>query len=49
MLAESRMDKVKGRIKFLILSITTIKGISNLGVFMGTRWTSIALVFKATP
>ena len=37
MFAASRTASVPGRIKFLILSINTITGISGLGVPLGTR------------
>ena len=37
MLAANRTERVIGRIKFLIVSIRTIKGIKTLGVPRGTR------------
>lgn len=40
-LAESRTHKVKGRIKFLTVSIITIKGHRGKGVLKGTKWASI--------
>ena len=39
-LAANRIDKVKGRIIFETVSITTITGIKNLGVPTGTKWAS---------
>jgi len=36
--ADSRIDKVKGRIKFLIVSIITMKGQRTIGVLRGTKW-----------
>jgi len=37
MLADNRMAKVIGRIKFLIVSINTIKGIKKKGAPLGTK------------
>ena len=36
-LAARRTDRVSGRIKFLIVSIITIKGQKRIGVFKGTK------------
>lgn len=36
-LAANRIDKVKGRITFLTVSMITITGIRNLGVPTGTK------------
>jgi len=44
MFAISRMDKVMGRIMFLVISISTIKFISGVGVPIGTRWVIIDLM-----
>lgn len=41
MLAARRIASVAGRIVFLIVSITTIKGIKGVGVPRGTRWANI--------
>ena len=41
MLAASRTDRVKGRIKFLINSINTMKGIKIKGVPSGTKCANI--------
>jgi len=41
MFAVKRIAKVPGRIKFLIISIQTIKDINNGGVPWGTRWINI--------
>ena len=41
MLAANRTAKVKGRIKFLMSSIKTIRGISGHGVPSGTRWAKL--------
>jgi len=43
MLAARRTDRVKGRMKLLISSIITMKGIKAPGVPNGTRWASILL------
>lgn len=40
-LADNRTAKVSGRIKFLIDSINTIKGINTEGVPWGTKWINI--------
>lgn len=40
-LAERRMDKVIGRINDLIVSIITINGINNKGVFIGSIWAHV--------
>ena len=39
-LAANRMARVMGRIKDLMVSMTTIKGINNTGVPLGIKWTS---------
>lgn len=39
-----RTDKVRGRITLLIDSISTINGISALGVLCGTKWANIWFV-----
>lgn len=44
-LALNRIDKVKGRIIFLIVSIITIKGIKNIGVLLGIKWINVFSVF----
>lgn len=44
-LAVRRIVKVQGRIKFLIDSIRTIKGINILGVLWGIIWLNINLLF----
>jgi hypothetical protein len=49
MFAVSRTASVPGRIKFLIVSITTINGISMVGVPCGTRCSNIWLVFLIHP
>lgn len=36
--AVSRINRVIGRIIILTVSMITIKGTKNIGVFMGTRW-----------
>lgn len=41
MLAAKRTAKVPGRIIFLIVSISTIKGIKSVGVPWGTKWANI--------
>lgn len=43
MLAANRTERVKGRIKFLINSIKTIKGIKALGVPKGTKWANMCV------
>lgn len=42
-LAANRIDKVKGRIKCLTLSIKTINGDNNKGLPSGTRWAHLFL------
>jgi hypothetical protein len=49
MFAVSRTASVPGRIKFLMVSITTINGISMVGVPCGTRCSNIWLVFLIHP
>lgn len=49
MLAVKRIAKVPGRIKFLIVSMQTIKGIKIGGVPCGTRWANIFNVFVNHP
>lgn len=49
MLAESRIDKVIGRIIFLTSSIRTIKFINIIGVPVGTVWAIIFFTFFAQP
>jgi len=44
MLADSRMDRVIGRIKFLTSSIKTMKFISSFGVPNGVIWATIVLI-----
>lgn len=47
MFAVSRTLRVIGRIKFLNLSINTIKEIKYIGVFWGVKWTiNFSLEFK---
>ena len=41
MFAASRTARVPGRIMFLIVSISTIRGMSGPGVPAGTRWANI--------
>lgn len=48
-LAESRIESVKGRIRLLIVSIKTIKGHKIKGVFKGTRCLSILKEVKIQP
>lgn len=43
-LAINRTAKVRGRITFLIVSITTIKGMRAPGVLWGTKWANMCLV-----
>ncbi len=43
MLAVRRILRVRGRIRFLIISIQIIKGIKILGVPIGTKWINIFL------
>lgn len=49
MFAASRTERVIGRIRFLTVSIRTIKGISIRGVPAGIKWTRrlLALFFQA--
>lgn len=49
MLAVSRIAKVPGRIKLLIDSIQTIKGINTLGVPWGIKWANICWVWLNQP
>lgn len=49
MFAINRTDSVIGRIKFLIDSINTIKGISPAGVPLGTIWANIWVVLFTHP
>jgi hypothetical protein len=46
--AISRMDRVMGRMMFLVISINTIKFMSGVGVPRGTRWAIIALMSVLT-
>jgi len=48
-LADSRIDKVIGRIMLLTVSISTIKFIKAKGVLVGTMWDSILFVLFAHP
>lgn len=43
MLADKRTDKVIGRIKFLMVSIITIKNVNIIGDPRGTKWVIILL------
>ena len=47
--AVNRIAKVLGRIIFLIVSIITINGISNLGVPWGIIWENIKVVLLIHP
>lgn len=47
--AVSRTARVPGRIKFLIVSIHTIKGIRTAGVPWGTRWANICWEWLIQP
>jgi hypothetical protein len=47
--AISRTARVPGRIKFLIVSISTINGMSGPGVLWGTRWANMCLVWLTHP
>ena len=49
MLAANRTARVPGRIKFLIVSIHTIKGINTGGVPWGTRWANMCCVWLIHP
>ena len=44
MLAASRIASVPGRIRFLTVSIKTIKGIRPMGVPAGTKWANMWFV-----
>lgn len=48
-LAANRIAKVSGRIIFLIVSITTIKGIKIVGVPFGIKWINKLEVLKNQP
>lgn len=48
-LADSRIARVHGRIKFLVVSIKIIKIIRGPGVFIGRRWINILFVFINHP
>jgi len=48
-LADNRTAKVPGRIILLIDSIKTIKDINTVGVFCGTKWMNIWLVWLIQP
>jgi len=43
MLADRRIARVRGRITFLMVSITTMKDIRAEGVPCGTKWANIEL------
>jgi len=43
-LAISRTARVRGRITFLIVSISTMNGIKRVGVLWGTKWANINFV-----
>ena len=49
MLAQSRIERVKGRIKSLIVSITIINGINKVGVPRGTKWAIVFVGFTKIP
>ena len=49
MFAVKRTGKVPGRIRFLIVSMMTINGISMVGVPCGTRCSNMWLVFLIHP
>jgi hypothetical protein len=49
MLAERRIAKVPGRIIFLIVSISTIKGIKIVGVPCGIKWINMCFVLLIHP
>lgn len=49
MFAVSRTASVPGRIRFLMVSITTMNGINMVGVPCGTRCSNIWLVFLIQP
>lgn len=48
-LAASRIARVPGRIIFLIVSISTIKGIRAKGVPCGTKWENICFLWLNQP
>ena len=48
-MAASRTARVPGRIKFLVVSIRTIKGTRAPGVPAGTRWANISCVWFNHP
>lgn len=48
-LAANRIAKVNGRIKCLIISITTIKGAKYRGLPSGTKWAALCLKFFVHP
>ncbi len=41
MFAANRIERVKGRMMFLIVSMITINGMRIVGVLLGIRWISI--------
>ena len=45
-LVDSRIANVPGRIRFLIVSIKTIKGINRRGVFWGIKWIRILVMLN---
>jgi hypothetical protein len=47
--AVSRTHRVIGRIRFLVISISTIKFINGMGVPCGRRWDSMCFVFFIHP
>lgn len=49
MFAANRIARVKGRIIFLIVSITTIKGIKIVGVPFGIKWINKLDVLNSHP
>jgi len=49
MLADRRIDNVNGRIRFLVISIITMKFIRGYGVPVGTRCVIIFFVFFIQP
>ena len=49
MLAIKRTARVPGRIKFLIVSINTIKGIKGPGVLCGTKCANMCLAWLIHP
>jgi hypothetical protein len=48
-LAVSRTERVKGRIRLLIVSIKTINGMRRPGVFWGIKWANIDLGVFSQP